>query len=171
MSKIKFLKIRNVKNPTRANSSDSGIDFFIPNDLTEIKLTPTTGRDKNLELANIENWKIDIPSSQWVLIPAWVKTIIEEWYDLVFENKSWVSTKYWLVIWAKVVDSSYRWEVHIHLINTSDKTIQVELWQKVAQGIIRKVENDIPEEISEEEFSKHENTDRWNWWFGSTGEK
>ena len=167
MSKIKFLKIRNVKNPTRANSSDSGIDFFIPNDLTEVQVTPSTFYGKE----EVENWFITILPWTWVLIPTWIKTIIEEGYDLVFENKSGVSVKYWLVIWAKVVDSSYRWEVHIHLINTSKEVIKVELWQKVAQGVIRKVENDIPEEISEEEFKKFENTDRGSWGFGSTWEK
>lgn len=30
MSKIKFLKIRDVKAPTRANKYDAGIDFFVP---------------------------------------------------------------------------------------------------------------------------------------------
>jgi len=30
MSKIKFLKIRDVKSPVRANKEDAGIDFFVP---------------------------------------------------------------------------------------------------------------------------------------------
>ncbi len=44
-----------------------------------------------------------------MLIPSLIKTIIDPWYDLVFNNKSWIAAKKWLIIGAKVIDSSYRW--------------------------------------------------------------
>mgnify|MGYP000335378496 CR=1 FL=1 len=34
---MKISKIRDVKTPTRANSTDAGIDFFIPNDWNDKK--------------------------------------------------------------------------------------------------------------------------------------
>ncbi len=48
---LKFIKIKNVKNPERANSTDSGIDFFIPNDLETIQITPL---ENNLWLYNVK---------------------------------------------------------------------------------------------------------------------
>lgn len=167
---IKILKVRDVKTPTRANSTDSGIDFFVPNILSslwDIKETPS-----NTPICLIEDHETDkacffIEPWFWALIPAWIKTIIEPWYDLVFQDKSWVAIK-WLIVWAKVIDSSYRWEIHLHLINTWIQPVKINLWQKVAQWIVRKVELDIPQEIDLETFEKNSNTDRWNWWFWST---
>ena len=169
MNKIQILKTRSVTTPTRANKSDSGIDFFVPDDLLHVNETPSALKDWK-KLIYVENNEIIIKPWKWVLIPSWIKMIIQEGYDLVFENKSWISTKYWLVIWAKVVDSSYRWEVHLHLINTSRENVIVKSWQKIAQWIIRKVENDFPIEISEEKFEKQSNTSRWQWGFWSTWE-
>jgi len=37
---MKISKIRDVKTPTRANSTDAGIDFFVPNDQEDITLNP-----------------------------------------------------------------------------------------------------------------------------------
>lgn len=171
---IKILPVRDVKLPVRANKSDSGIDFFVPNELDSVKVTPSEifpnefvipKETRNSEKALIiEPWK-------GLLIPSWIKTIIEEGYDLVFENKSWVSTKYGLVIGAKVVDSSYRWEVHLHLINTTTKNVIIYLGQKIAQGILRKVENAVPEVITKEKFEKQSNTARGEGWFASSWER
>jgi len=41
MTKIRFLKIRDVKSPERNNLTDSGIDGFVPYDLEEVKITPS----------------------------------------------------------------------------------------------------------------------------------
>ena len=37
---MKFAKIREVKTPNRANDTDAGIDFFIPETAGTISLTP-----------------------------------------------------------------------------------------------------------------------------------
>lgn len=168
---IQFLKIRDVKSPERWTKLSSGIDFFIPNDLKvwDIKRTPL---ENNIWMeVPIYEWEILIPVNEGVLIPSWIKTIIKPWFDLVFDNKSWVASKKWLIIWAKVVDSDYRWEVHIHLINTTNYTQKIKLWDKVAQAIIRKVELIEPYEITQEEFEKQRNTERGEGWFWSTGTK
>ena len=172
---LKILKVRNVKTPNRASQFESWIDFFVPEDLTEVQITPTLSQDfpveDNIEKRKIVWNKIILNPGEGVLIPSWIKMIISEGYDLVFENKSWTSTKYHLVIWAKVVDNSYRWEAHLHLINSSNHIQTIDLWQKLAQWIIRKVENFQPIEISEEEFLENSNTTRGEGWFWSTWEK
>lgn len=165
---IKFIKVRNVKTPTRANNTDSWIDFFIPDDLREIKVTPT---DIFLNYERKEDWVFEIIPWKWVLVPSGIKMIIPTWFDLVFDNKSWVAVKKWLIIWAKVVDSSYRWEVHLHLLNIWTRPITIFPWEKIAQWIVRKVELCSLDEISAEEFEKENNTERWNGWFWSTWNK
>lgn len=162
---LKFIKTRDVKSPCRANSTDSGLDFFVPLDLTEVKIT---WYDTHKINQTWEDSPIIILPWEGALIPSWIKMIIEPWYDLVFENKSWVSVKKHLIIWAKVVDSSYRWEVHLHLINVWKVAQYIKLWEKIAQWILRKVELSNPEEITQEEFDENSNTTRWEWWFGST---
>jgi len=171
---IKILQVRDVKLPVRANKSDSGIDFFVPKNLDKVKVTPSEIYPNEFSIPEIDKDSekyLIVEPWKGILIPAWIKTIIKEWYDLVFENKSWVSTKYWLVIGAKVVDSSYRWEVHLHLINTSNKNVKIALGQKIAQWILRKVENADPELITDEEFEKQSNTARGEWWFASSWER
>lgn len=163
---MKFIKVRDVQAPQRANSTDSGIDFFIPRDLTEVSITWYESGPKTHQL--MDNAPIIIMPNEWVLIPSGIKVIIEPGYDLVFDNKSGVSVKKHLIIGAKVVDASYRGEVHLHLINVGRDIQTVKLWEKVAQGIIRKVELVTPEEITQYEFDENLNTTRWDGWFWST---
>jgi hypothetical protein len=43
---LKFLKVRDVKSPTRGTKTSSGIDFYIPNNLKgeDLKYTPTNSK-------------------------------------------------------------------------------------------------------------------------------
>ena len=171
MSKLNIYKTRDVETPNRAHKTDSGIDFFVPKDLSSFDIKVTPLRDMLLQIQKDPNSdKLCFYIAPWdgALIPSWIKMVIEPWYDLVFDNKSWIAVKQWLVIWAKVIDSSYRWEVHLHLINTSNNTEKVVLWQKIAQWILRKVELDLPEEITDEDMNQESSTQRWAWWFWST---
>lgn len=189
MKKLQFFKFRDVKSPVRANRKDSGYDMFIPNSIDELFELPnclftpkekiSEGEQQELKKTNFDFSKntIIIPSWYWLLIPSWVKFVLpdteeeDSTYDMVFHNKSGVAQKTNLVIWASVVDNEYRGEVHIHLINTSNEDIVVEAWQKITQFILRKVYTLPTQEISEEEFLKQSDTDRWTWGFGSSGSK
>ena len=219
MIELSFTKIRDVKSPSRWHWTDSGIDFFIPNDINDLFnaenciYTPkeyiSTEEQKKLksENFNLENWKIKIPAWYWILIPSWIKIVFTQksesdlswkrkvriweegklemlfpdwksvtWthssFDLVFANKSWVATKKNLLVWASVVDEAYRWEIHFHLINSSKFDVEVEVWDKIIQWIVRPVALIRPEEISvdiyENELSE---TTRWWWGFWSTWTK
>lgn len=163
---MKFIKVRDVQSPQRANATDSGLDFFVPKDLKEVKITGYESGPKIHQLP--EDTPIILMPNEGVLIPSGIKTIIEQWYDLVFENKSWVSVKKHLIIGAKVVDSSYRGEIHLHLINVGRDIQTVKLGEKLAQGILRKVELVTPEEITDEEFNAESETERGAGGFGST---
>ena len=167
MDPIRFIQVRPVKKPERAHDTDSGIDFFIPDSFEGSKLTPLNLK-QNIYVD--DNGHLHLPGGQWVLIPSGIKMIIPEGFDMVFENKSGVSSKHNLIIGAKVVDSSYRGEVHIHVINASTYWVLLDPWMKIVQGIVRKVEFPKLIEITPEEFIDLEDTARGTGWFGSTGQ-
>lgn len=166
---LMILKTRDVKIPTRGTSTSSGIDFFIPEDLENLALTPIGNTFMETQQLVWNGFEI-IP---WmgVLIPTGIKTIIRPGFDLVFDNKSGIATKKGLVIGAKVIDSDYRGEIHIHLINTSNEKQYVYRGDKVAQAILRQVSLDFPLEIFEEQFKMFADTERGEGGFGSTGTK
>ena len=64
---MKFTKIRDVKSPQRANSTDAGIDFFIPNDWDDTDL--------------MHEHKTLLPG-QSVLIPSGIKVNVPEGFAL-----------------------------------------------------------------------------------------
>ena len=63
---MKYTKTKDVKSPVRANPTDAGIDFFVPNDFGAVTLEP--GQD--------------------ILIDAGIKVIVPEGYALIFKEKS-----------------------------------------------------------------------------------
>ena len=146
---LKFCKTKEVKSPTRANRTDAGIDFFIPNDFEKVTLKP--GED--------------------ICIDAGVRVIVPEGYALIFKEKSGVALKKKLTIGASVVDSDYRGVVHLHLFNNGTEEVSIEAGDKITQGLVVPVSLCSPEEINGEEYSKYENTERGEGGFGSTGNK
>jgi dUTPase len=173
-----FTKIRDVKSPTRGTSVSSWLDFYIPNELgkLDVKVTPTLWVTEQIDVVDVENKKIMIPAWHWVLIPSWLKVQLEEWdenytYEMVLYNKSWVAVKYNLLVWANVIDNDYRWEFNIHLINCWSAPVRLDFGQKIVQWIIRRVYLEQPEEIALEVYEANANTERGEWWFGSTWTK
>jgi len=140
---MKFVKIKDVHSPERWHSNDSGIDFFIPND-----------------------FKLQLRQKQRVTIPLGIKIKLEEWVDLQFVDKSWLASKLGLTILWWLIDNWYRGELAVVVYNTSEDIISLKGWMKIVQGVIRPVFTPEPLEVTEDEL---ENTDRWEWWFGSTG--
>lgn len=138
---IKFKKVRDVKSPERAHSTDSGIDFYVP----------------------IWWWRLIL---WWenVIIPLWIVVELPKWFDLTFTNKSGIASKTWLITWACLIDNWYRGELALNLINTSKYSVEIKEWQKIIQGVIRAIEYFPLEEVVE----LGEITERWERWFGST---
>ncbi len=150
-------QIRDVNKPERANTTDSWIDFYIPNDLEEII-------SHHWDILYEDLWLFTIPAWYNVKIPLWIRIRLDEWYDLTFFNKSGIASQTWLIVGACVIDNWYRWELVLNLINTSKDNVTIQRWKKIVQGIIRKCEYVIPVE-----WVIDDATDRWQWWFGSTG--
>jgi len=163
---FKVSKVRDVKTPTRANSTDAGIDWFVPN---EIKIEDFEEKNKNWN-AYICGDNIAIPAHGRACIPAGVHVNIDEGFALIAANKSGVATKKGLVFGAQVIDSDYQGEVHISVINTTNEEVLVPLGSKIIQFLLMPVSLEIPEEVGFEELYTEE-TSRGAGGFGSSGDK
>lgn len=175
MKDIKFIKTRAVKSPERGTPEAAGIDFFIPYQSDEfaadlkqknpfVKLNWRLGEDQGREL------EIEIGPHERVLIPSGIKTWMEPGTALIAANKSGVASKKGLIFGAQVVDSDYAGEIHISVINTTNRYVYVHSGDKLIQFIHTPVILSELIEINEQEFNElHEKSKRGSGGFGSTG--
>lgn len=181
---IKFLKIRNVKSPTRAYEFDAGIDFYVPEfneqfvddlyeknpQLQDHPLTILQSKEIALKLKEMK-----VPAHSRVMIPSGIKSrMAEPGRALIAANKSGVATKHGLVYGAQVVDYTYKGEIHLSLINSTNQAVYIQAGQKILQFLETPVFNS-PVEIVEMEKAEDEQTfykglqdDRGAGGFGST---
>lgn len=146
MEYMNFVKVRDVKSPSRGTAKSAGIDFYAPNDMSEIKIGP--GKD--------------------VLIPSGIRVRIPEGFALVALNKSGVATKKKLVAGACLIDEDYTGEMHLHLINTSDKEVNIAPGEKILQFVLIPINYIRMEEVSQEVYDSFGETERGAGGFGST---
>lgn len=142
--KMKLQKLRNVKIPNRGTESSAGIDFYVPEDFETTVLK----------------------SGESVLIPSGIKMQLPRGYALIAFNKSGVAVKQGLSVGACVVDEDYEGEIHLHMINTSDKDQVIATGQKLVQFVLVPVAYFDLEEVEE---LQPRNTERGSGGFGSTG--
>jgi len=146
---MKFSRIRDVKIPTRANSTDAGIDFFIPNDY---------------------DGKTELSPGESCFIPSGVKVDVPEGYALIAFNKSGVAVKKGLHVGACVVDCGYQGEIHINLTNVSAEDQTISAGDKIVQFILLPLASPYIEEVNELDLHT-EKSNRGSGGFGSTGVK
>lgn len=146
MKKINYAKVRDVKSPVRAHSTDAGIDFFIPEDFEETTL----------------EWGDD------VLIPSGIKFDVLTQHMLLNLNKSGVASKHGLIIGACVIDEPYQGEIHLNLIKATKGEVTLKPGDKILQSVLIPVDYSIPNEVPVSELFSEE-TERGEGWAGSTG--
>lgn len=147
---MKIAKIRNVKTPRRGTDGSAGIDFFVPDDYP--------------------NELCEIKPLERFFIPSGIKANVPDGYALIAMNKSGVALKKGLVVGACVVDSDYQGEIHLHLINTSDKPVRIQPGDKLTQFLLIPVDHCLVEVVNEGDLFEEETT-RGSGGFGSTGVK
>lgn len=148
---LKFSKLRDVKSPNRANVTDAGIDFYIPNDFPQTTLV----------------------SHESALIPSGIKIEIPFGYAGIFMNKSGVAAKKKLLVGAQVVDQFYCGEVHLDLHNVGEDAVILNPGDKIVQLVLVPVSSCVPFEVNEDDLYKEmkESVTRTTGGFGSTGTK
>ena len=126
--------------------------------------TPTYAHatDAGMDLCTVE--RVEVPARGRALIPTGLAMAIPEGYAGLIRDKSGLATKYGITVLAGVIDSDYRGQIYVALLNTGDQTHVFEVGEKVAQMIIQRVEHPVFVEVSDLETTK-----RGSGGFGSTG--
>lgn len=160
-----------VKQPERERGN-AGIDFFIPSN-TETFVNAFNEKNSPNNAVLINNEVIKIMPHGRVNIPSGIRSYISSNVALEAQNKSGIATKYGLVYGASTVDASYQGIIHISLINTTNKVIELPLGMKVVQFLPRLIdisEIEVYKDITFDEFyTDFEFTNRKEGAFGSTG--
>jgi len=140
--KLKIKKLhKDAKLPTHGHPGDAGIDFYAVEDVVFL-----SGKQERVHTG--------------------VAVEIPEGYVGLIWDKSGVSFNMGLKIMGGVIDSSFRGELVMSLLNTKDEKIILEKGHKIAQMLIQKFEHcDI---VEVEELSE---TVRGHGREGSTGHK
>jgi len=138
---IKMKKLSDFPTPAYAHKGDSGVDLFAAEEY-------------------------DLKPMERKLIPTGLKLEIPHGYEGQVRPKSGLAINHGISHANAVgtIDSSFRGEIKIPLINYSDKTYKIEKGKKIGQIIFSKVEEAIFDEV--EELGQ---TTRNEQGFGSTG--
>ena len=138
--KIKIKKINpDGKVPTRAKSSDAGYDLY---STVDMPITPTARQ----------------------LVPTGIAIEIPEGYYGRIAPRSGLAVRAGIDILAGVVDSGYRNEIKVLMINLGEGLVSVNKGDRIAQLIIEKCYD-----VEWEEVNELSDSDRGEGGFGSSG--
>ena len=137
------------KIPSRAHSTDAGMDFFY---------------------CPIEGTAMRIDPGQSVLLPTGIKMEVPHNCMLQIMNKSGVASKRSLITGACVVDEGYTGEIFVNLHNIGTEVQFIETGDKVAQGVFVRIEKPRLWETSEDNLYGGK-TARGAGALGSTGDR
>ena len=164
-----------VKAPER-DFGNAGVDFYIPkrtdtfvNAFNEKNTAANAVLDFNSEGESV----IKIMPHGRANIPSGVRSFIPTNVALEAQNKSGIASKHGLVYGASVVDANYQGIIHISLINTTGKIVELPLGMKAVQFLPRVIDIspiEVYNNMSLDEFYKDfEFSNRGEGAFGSTG--
>ena len=163
MNRFRFIKVRDVKTPSRGNAGDAGLDFYIPRNLDPQQLIQIEANqspnnftpDFVLGVNTTTNFVTDIqiyPGGR-ILIPSGIKPLIEPQESMLMAaNKSGLASKKGLLYTAEIVDSPYVGEIQIGIINLSRVIQTLKVDEKATQCIHVAIYLTEAEEIQSEEF-------------------
>ena len=178
-SLVQFTKIRDVKSPNRAHSTDAGTDFFIPNYSKEFMDDLLKKNEGNYILPKVHQNEdgeticdFTIPPHEQINIPSGIRVnIIDKNTYLQATNKSGVAANYHLDVMANTIDADYQGEVHLNLVNTGNKPITIQTGQKIVQFIHKEYLDTVWAELTNEQYNEIEVSSRAGGGFGSSGIK
>lgn len=124
-----------------------------------------TMADAWYDLYSIENYTLK--PGERKLFKTNISAAIPVWYYGRIAPRSGLAYKHGIDVLAGVIDSGYRWDIGIILINFGNEDFVVEEWNKIAQFIIEKCHNVEWREVDELDDS----TERWAGGRWSTGNK
>lgn len=170
MENIQVLRIDNdYPAPFYASNGAVGFDFHVKSVVSvydsetgqEIPYSYGFDVDKLIETVNIP------PFSQ-VLFATYESFIIPEGYEVQIRPRSGVSLKRGLMVNLGTIDHDYRGDIGIIVLNHTPFVKKVEIGERLAQGVLSKIEKADFLTISKEMFNEYE-TERGTGGFGHTG--
>lgn len=147
---VQVLRTKNAKLPVRATLGSSGYDIFSTERIAVHSFDTGT------------------------LIPTGLKVKIPEGYELQVRPKSGLALKYALTVLNTpgTIDSDYRGEIGVIIINHGENDHVFEPHDKIAQLVCCKVSPVNFVEVSEDEYNREDSSnERGTGGFGSTGAK
>ena len=133
---IKICKTRNVKTPTRGTPGSSGLDFYVPFDITVAEMEAMFAKTGHtLKYETDENGFVTQMTIGWgesACIPSGIKAELPYGWCMEFHDKSGIAMKRGLISGAKLIDSDYQGVWHIDLHNTSKIPAIVKAGDKIA---------------------------------------
>src|SRR3990167_5451557 len=135
MIRVKIKKIADVKTPFYAHKGDAGVDLYAAEDYM---LKPMERK----------------------LIGTGIKIEIPHGYEAQVRPKSGLAIEHGISHANSVgtIDSGYRGEIKVPLINLSDKSYKIEKGKKIGQIVFAKVEEAVFEEVGDlDKTTRNEN--------------
>ena len=118
--------------------------------------------DAGLDLYSIETTKLN-PGEKKIIKTGLIMEIPEGYVGLIWD-RSGMAAKHSLHTLAGVIDSNFRGELGIVIINLSQEVKEINTSERIAQILIQPVET-----IEFQEIDSHSETSRGDGGFGSTG--
>ena len=147
---IKYVNTSKNEEPTGAKEGDSGFDLRanLPDGKKEITLQPF----------------------ERILIPTGLYFELPDGFELQVRPRSGHSLKTGLMAILGTVDTGYRGEVKVIMINLNKEPQKIEQGERVAQGVVTsRISNDFGRLIKLDSVKQLTETERGSGGFGSTG--
>ena len=145
----------------------NSILIYRNNELIEMPKKATSG-SAGYDVYSIDN--VNIAPGEIVMMPTGIHMVIPDGYECQVRPRSSLAVKHGITIInsPSTIDSDYRGEVKIPLINHGKETVTLLRGDRIAQFVFVKLADLNVEEITKESFEEFE-TDRGTGGFGSTG--
>lgn len=147
---IKFVNTSDNQDPTWAKEGDSGFDLRanLPDGKKEITLQPF----------------------ERILIPTGLYFELPEGYELQIRPRSGHSFKTGLMAILGTVDTGYRGEIKVIMINLSKDVQKIEAGERIAQGVVAsRISTEFGKLVKLKSIKELSETERGSEGFGSTG--
>jgi dUTP pyrophosphatase len=154
METLKFVKVRDVKSPSRGTENSAGIDFYVPNDF--------------IPENSICDYRVINPGG-CVIIKSGIHVKIPKGYVLIVKNKSSVAVTKFLFVGACVIDEDYQGEILLHVVNVGTYPAYIRSGEKIVQMLLLPAYYTEIDEIDNLQDLYDEKTNRGEGCLGSTG--
>ncbi len=117
--------------------------------LHEDAVIPTRGSAEaaGLDLYSLES--VEIPAGKRALLRTGIAMAIPKGTVGLIWPRSKLAAKQGIDVLAGVVDSDYRGEIHVSLLNTGEDAVEIRKGDKTAQILIQAISVEQPLEVSE----------------------